>query len=145
MLPTNKRQNNWLPSIFSDFFNEDWFPMRNMAANTPAINVKENDHAFLIEIAAPGMSKEDFKVHVNDQDQLVISVERHHESKEEDKNCKYLRREFNYSRFEQALFLPEHVDKENITAKSCNGVLRIELPKLITMPEKKPTRMIDIK
>ena len=144
MLPTIKRQNNWLPNIFNDFFNDDWFPMRSMAANTPAINVKENDKAFLVEIAAPGMTKDDFRVHVNDQDQLVISVEKKHENKEEDKNSKYLRREFNYMRFEQALQLPEHVDKAAITAKACSGVLHIELPKLATTPEKKPTRVIEI-
>ena len=86
MLPTIKRQNNWLPTIFNDFFNDEWFPMRSIAASTPAINVKENDKAFLVEIAAPGMTKDDFRVHVNDQDQLVISVEKKHENKEEDKN-----------------------------------------------------------
>ena len=144
MLPTIKRQNNWLPTIFNDFFNDDWFPMRSMAANTPAINVKENDKAFLVEIAAPGMTKDDFRVHVNDQDQLVISVEKKHENKEEDKSCKYLRREFNYMRIEQALQLPENVDKTTITAKACSGVLHIDLPKLATMPEKKPARVIDI-
>ena len=144
MLPTIKRQNNWLPTIFNDFFNDDWFPMRAVTATAPAINVKEDDKAFTVEIAAPGMTKDDFKVHVNDQDQLVISVEKKHENKEEDKNSKYLRREFNYMRFEQALQLPENVDKTAITAKACSGVLHIELPKLTTMPEKKPTRVIDI-
>jgi HSP20 family protein len=118
--------------------------MRSIAANTPAINVKENEKQFIVEIAAPGMTKDDFRVHVNDQDQLVISVEKKHENKEEDKNSKYLRREFNYMRFEQALQLPEHVDKTAITAKACSGVLHIELPKLATMPEKKPARFIEI-
>ena len=144
MLPTTKRQNSWLPNIFNDFFNDDWFPMRSMAASTPAINVKENDKAFLVEIAAPGMTKEDFRVHVNDHDQLVITVEKKHENKEEDKNSKFLRREFNYMRFEQALQLPENVDKIAITAKACSGVLKIELPKLTTLPEKKPTHVIEI-
>ena len=143
MLPTTKRQ-NWLPNIFNDFFNDEWFPMRSMAVNTPAINVKENDKAFLVEIAAPGMTKDDFRVHVNDREQLVITVEKKHENKEEDKSCKYLRREFNYLHFEQALQLPEHVDKTAIKAKACSGVLHIELPKLTTMPEKKPTQVIEI-
>ena len=144
MLPTIKRQNNWLPTIFNDFFNDEWFPLRTVATTAPAINVKENDKAFVVEIAAPGMSKDDFKVHVNDQEQLVVSVEKKHESKEEDKSAKYLRREFNYTRFEQALLLPENVDKEAITAKACSGVLCITLPKLASMPEKQPTRVIDI-
>ena len=76
MLPTLKKQNNWLPTMFNDFFNDDWFPIRTVAAATaPAINVKENDKAFTVEIAAPGMTKDDFKVHVNELDQLVVSLE----------------------------------------------------------------------
>ena len=86
MLPTIKRQNqNWLPSIFNDFFNDEWFPMRAAMSAAPAINVKESDKAFEIEMAVPGMTKEDFKVHVNDKDQLVVSVEKKNEKKEEAK------------------------------------------------------------
>ena len=137
MLPTIKRQNqNWLPSIFNDFFNDEWFPMRAAMSAAPAINVKESDKAFEIEMAVPGMTKEDFKVHVNDKDQLVVSVEKKNEKKEEDKSSKFLRREFNYTRFEQALLLPENVDREAITAKVCSGVLHIVLPKLADVPAK---------
>lgn len=145
MLPTIKRQNqNWLPSIFNDFFNDEWFPMRAAMSAAPAINVKESDKAFEIEMAVPGMTKEDFKVHVNDKDQLVVSVEKKNEKKEEDKSSKFLRREFNYTRFEQALLLPENVDREAITAKVCSGVLHIVLPKLADVPAKEPTRVIEI-
>ena len=145
MLPTIKRQNqNWLPSIFNDFFNDEWFPMRAAMSAAPAINVKESDKAFEIEMAVPGMTKEDFKVHVNDKDQLVISVEKKNEKKEEDKSSKFLRREFNYTRFEQALLLPENVDREAITAKVCSGVLHVLLPKLADVPAKEPTRVIEI-
>ena len=84
MLPTIRKQNlNWLPSVFSDFFNDDWFPMRTTPPAVPAINVKENDKAFELEMAVPGMSKEDFHVHVNDKDQLVVSVEKKDEKKED--------------------------------------------------------------
>lgn len=144
MLPTIRRQNNWLPTIFNDFFHDDWFPMRAVAATAPAINVKETEKAFEVEIAAPGMNKDDFRVHVNEQNQLVVSVEKKHETKEEDKSTKYLRREFNYTRFEQALLLPENVDKESITAKACSGVLCIKIPKLALAPDKQPTKVIDI-
>ena len=145
MLPTIKRQNqNWLPSIFNDFFNDEWFPMRAAVAAAPAINVKESDKAFEIEMAVPGMTKEDFRVHVNDRDQLVVFVEKKHENKEEDKSSKFLRREFNYTRFEQALLLPENVDREAIIAKVCSGVLHITLPKLENIPAKEPTRVIEI-
>ena len=143
MLPTIKRQNpNWLPTIFNDFFNDDWFPMRS--TTVPAINVKEFDKEFVIELAVPGMTKEDFRVHVNDKDQLVVSVEKKKESKDEDKDAKFLRREFNYTRFEQTLLMPENVDREKITAKVCSGVLHITLPKLENFPAKEPTRVIEI-
>ena len=143
MLPNLRRQNNWLPNIFNEFFSDDWAPIRS-TSTMPAINVKENDKAFIIELAAPGMTKDDFKVHVNDQNQLAISVEHKHETKEDDKTTKYHRREFNYSRFEQTLLLPDNVDKEAITAKACSGVLHIQLPKLANQPDKHPTRVIDI-
>ena len=143
MLPAIKRQNpNWLPSLFNDFFNDEWFPMR--ATTVPAINVKEFPNEFLVEMAVPGMTKEDFQVHVNDKDQLVVSVEKKQESSEEEKSAKYLRREFNYTRFEQTLLLPENVDREAITAKAKHGVLKIKLPKLANIPEKEPTRVIEI-
>lgn len=145
MLPNIKRQNHWLPNIFGDFFKEDWCPVHNMGTTTPAINVKENEHSYNMEIAAPGMTKDDFKVHVNNLNQLVISVEHTEEDKQEDKTCKYLRREFNYTHFQQSMQLPDHVDHKKISAKMCNGVLHIELPKLASQVEDKPTRVIDIK
>ena len=110
----------------------------------PAINVKEFPNEFLVEMAVPGMTKEDFQVHVNDKDQLVVSVEKKQESSEDEKSAKYLRREFNYTRFEQTLLLPENVDREAITAKAKHGVLKIKLPKLANIPEKEPTRVIEI-
>lgn len=144
MLPNLRRQTNWFPNIFNDFFNDDWFPMRAVAATAPAINVKETEKNFTIEMAVPGMTKDDFKVHVNDKDQLVVSVEKKKESNDEDKDAKFLRREFNYTRFEQMLLLPENVDREKITAKVCSGVLHITLPKLTNIPLKEPTRVIEI-
>ena len=143
MLPTIKKQNQaWLPTIFNDFFNDEWFPLR--ATTVPAINVKEFDKEFVVELAVPGMTKEDFQVKVNDRDQLVVSVEKKQEINEDEKSAKYLRREFNYTRFEQTLLLPENIDRESITAKAKHGVLKIKLPKLDTVPEKEPTRVIEI-
>ena len=142
MLPTIKRQNNWLPTIFNDFFNDEWFPMRT--TTVPAINVKEYDKEFVIELAVPGMKKEDFKIQVNDKNQLVVSVEKQQETADDDKAAKFLRREFNYTRFEQTLLLPENIDREAITAKAKHGVLKIKLPKLANIPDKEPARMIEI-
>lgn len=143
MLPTIKKQNPaWLPTIFNDFFNDEWFPLR--ATTVPAINVKEFDKEFVVELAVPGMTKEDFQVKVNDRDQLVVSVEKKQEINEDEKSAKYLRREFNYTRFEQTLLLPENIDRDSISAKAKHGVLKIKLPKLENVPEKEPTRVIEI-
>lgn len=144
MLPTIKRQNNWFPSLFNDFFREDWLPIHSAASTAPAINVKETDEAFAVEMAVPGIKKEECRVHLNDKDQLMVSVEKKSEEKEEDKKTKFLRREFSYSRFEQTLFLPENVDREKITAKVCSGVLHITLPKIKDFHAKEPTRTIEI-
>lgn len=143
MLPNQKRQNHWLPNVFNDFFNDAWLPMRSSVI-TPAINVKENDNSYLIEIAVPGMKKEDCHVHVNDLDQLVVSVAKKQEGKEEDASGRYLRREFNYNRLEQVLQLPDYVNKEAITAKVCNGVLCVEVPKMENGTQKHPAKMIEI-
>ena len=75
MLPNLRRQTNWFPNIFNEFFSDDWAPMRSMST-IPAINVKEDDKVFTIELAVPGMNKDDFKVHVNDKEQLIIAVEK---------------------------------------------------------------------
>ena len=143
MLPNIRRQNNWLPNIFNDFFNDDWMPMRS-SSTTPAINVKDSDKSYLIEFAVPGMKKEHFHVHLNDLNQLVISVEKKQDAKHDDASGKYLRREFNYNRFEQTLQLPDHVDKNAISARSCHGVLYVEIPKIEQADQKQPARQIEI-
>jgi len=140
MLPV-MRTNGWLPEVFNDFFNTDYMPKMN--ATAPAINVIENDKEYEVELAAPGLKKEDFEVHVNDEGNLMIKLEKKEDKKDEDKKNHYLRREFNYSKFEQTLILPEDVDKESISAKVDNGVLMVELPKVVK-EEKKVGRQICI-
>lgn len=146
MLPINKKNENiWMPSLFNDLFSEEWPMMRTVAMTSPAINVVEDEKQYHVEIAAPGMTKEDFKIHVNDQNELVITMERKNET--EDKNNrhgrKYLRHEFSYNHFEQNLLLPDNVDKENISAKMDNGVLNVFLPKMQDT-SKKPIKLVEI-
>ncbi len=121
------RTNSWIPTVFNDLFYNDFMPKAN--ATAPAINVKESDRGYTVELAAPGMKKEDFDVHINDDGNLVVKLESKQEKKEEDKNTRYLRREFSYSKYEQTLILPDDVDKNKISAKVDNGVLTVELPK----------------
>ena len=135
------RSNNWIPAVFNDLFDTDYLPKANCTA--PAINVKESDKAYTVELAAPGMKKEDFNVHINDEGNLVVKMESKQETKEEDKNVRYLRREFSYSKYEQTLILPDDVKKEDISAKVDNGVLTVELPKMVE-EKVKLSRQIEI-
>ncbi len=126
MLPS-KRTQNWLPGIFNDFLNNEWFAKLN--GNAPAVNIIESDKAFKVEIAAPGITKDDFKIKVNSENQLIISMEKKHENEDKNEDEKYLRREFSYAQFQQTLLLPDNIDKDKIDAQQANGVLTIVLPK----------------
>ncbi len=119
-------RNGWLPEVFNDFFNTDNMP--RISATAPAINVSENGQMYKMELAAPGLSKDDFSVNINADGNLTIKMEKHQEAKEE--NTHYLRREFAYSKYEQTLILPEDVDKQKIVARVADGVLTVDLPKL---------------
>ena len=127
--------------MFNDLFENDFTP-RNVST-APAINVKETQTAYTVELAAPGLKKEDFMVNINAEGNLVVKMEQHDEKKDEDKNSHYLRREFSFSKFEQTLILPDDVDKEGIKAKMEHGVLTVTLPKVVKT-ETKVSRTIDI-
>lgn len=137
-----RRNQNWLPSIFNDFFDNEWMEKAN--ATAPAINVIENEKAYKVELAAPGMTKDDFDVHIDEENNLVISMEKKNEKKDDEKNGRYLRREFSYSKFQQTMILPDDVDKEKISAAVNNGVLDIELPKLVKVETPKQKHQIEI-
>ena len=142
MMPVRRTQ-NWLPSIFNDFLDNDWMVKAN--ATAPAINVFETEKEYKVELAAPGMTKEDFNVHIDEENNLVISMEKKTENKEEKKEGRYLRREFSYSKFQQTMILPDDVDKEKISAQVENGVLNIDLPKFSEQEKEKAKRFIDVK
>lgn len=90
MLPVISR-NNWMPEVFNDFFDTDF--MTRTKATAPAINVKETEKDYTVEVAAPGMTKDDFNVNIDKDGNLHIHMEAHTEKKEEDKKSHYLRRE----------------------------------------------------
>lgn len=138
-----RKNQNWLPSIFNDFFDNDWMVRAN--ATAPAINVLETEKEYKVELAAPGLTKDDFNVHIDEDNNLVISMEKKSENKEEEKEGRYLRREFSYSKFQQTLVLPDDVDKEGISASVENGVLNVQLPKLAEDKCKMANRQIEIK
>ena len=139
----NRNQNQgWLPLFFNDFFKDDWKAGTSPAV--PAINVKEAEQAFTVEVAAAGMTKDDFSVRLDDDNDLVISMEKKNENNDENKEARYLRREFTYSKFRQTMVLPENVNKDKIEAKVEHGVLTIHLPKLTGEDIQKKQRLIAV-
>jgi HSP20 family protein len=137
-----RRNQNWLPEVFNDMFSNDWMLRAN--ATAPAINVIESDNDYRIEVAAPGMTKDDFCVRIDDENNLVISMEKKSEDSEKNENSLYLRREFSYSKFEQKMILPKNADKEKIAAKMEHGVLNVSIPKMKEEDIKKNMKVIEI-
>ena len=137
---TRYSSQDWVPSVFNDFFDNGYTQRANSTA--PSINVAEDEKAYSVEVAAPGMTKDDFNIHIDDNGDLVINMEKKQED-EEKKGKKYLRREFSYAKYEQTLVLPDDVDKSKIAAEVKHGVLCIELPK-VTPTETKVARSIEV-
>jgi len=143
-----KRSNNLfptVPSFFDDFFTRDLFDFAKTTnvygSSLPAVNIKENENQFEVEVAAPGLSKEDFKIEV-ENDVLTLSSER--EESKENQEDNYKRKEFSYSSFRRTFTLPENlVDADKIEAKYIDGVLNVVLPKK-EEAKPKPVRRIKI-
>ena len=142
MVPVRRTAQGWLPDIFNDFFDNSWMERANSTA--PAINVIENEKEYDVEVAAPGLTKEDFNVRLDHEGNLVINMEKKAENNEGGKHGRYLRREFSYEKFQQTLLLPEDVDAEKIEAKMENGVLNVHLPKVVKVEKPEQHRTIDI-
>ena len=150
MLPARRFNGQYgISDFFNDFF--DNRSLEKMGNMTPAINVMENDKGYLLELAAPGMCKDDFKVHLNKDGNLVIEMEKKDccckgkEKDEEKKDCRFLRKEFSYSKFSQTLLLPDNADKEGIEAQVNNGILKITIPKLEKAKVEDTRREIEVK
>jgi HSP20 family protein len=129
------------PSLWSDVMTPDWFGgVDRFNPTLPAVNIREEEKEFILELAVPGMKKEDFNIEVDDS-VLTISMERKDEHEESDSG--YTRREFKYTNFKRAFTLPETVEEEAIEAQYINGILRFSLPKKKeALP--KPKRLIEV-
>ncbi len=141
MIPVVRRT-NWLPGLFNDFFGNEWVEKSNAAS--PAVNIVENADEFKVEVAAPGLSKDDFRIEMPEDKHLIVSMEKKTENKEEGKESRYLRREFSYVNFRQSMILPDNVDSEKIEAKVENGVLTISIPKQKEEEKPKAPKQIQI-
>ena len=140
MLPVMFK-NSWFPTVFDDFLNTDFIPRANTTA--PAVNVKEDEKAYTMEFAAPGIKKEYCRVTINDEGNLCIAIENKVEHKEGSHKHHYLRREFSYSNYEQNYTLPDDVKRDEISAKVENGILTVVLPKMVK-EETKQAKSIEI-
>ena len=137
------RSTSALPSLMENFFGRDLFDLGNVAAagaTLPSVNIKETKDNFIVEVAAPGMRKNDFKVRL-ENNQLIISSEK--ESSDEKSDQEYTRKEFSYESFQRTFTLPQSAVSENITAKYQDGVLDITIPKK-EEEKQKPSKEIKI-
>ena len=136
-----------IPSLIDSLFSRDWMDWSTSnysSTNTtlPAVNVKETDDEYTLEVAAPGMKKDDFKINL-ENNQLTISSELKKE-KENKKEDIFTRREFSYQSFLRSFSIPENVvEGEKITAKYSDGILTVKLPKREEV-KPKPAREIKI-
>ncbi|NBC82543.1 MAG: Hsp20 family protein [Bacteroidetes bacterium] len=128
-----RRNSDWMPGIFDEFFGNTWdnflTPANRTQTSVPAVNVKEDNDKFHVEVAAPGMNKDDFKVHL-ENNVLTISSEKEIRDEDKDEQGNYTRREFSYTSFKRSFTLPENqIDVDNIKANYKDGVLSLALPK----------------
>ena len=134
-----------LPSIFDDIFDRDFFDNANYSSENstmPSVNIRETDKAFIVELAAPGLKKDDFKIELQDNI-LSISSEKKQEKKEGEKE-KYTRQEFYYQSFRRTFTLPKTVAEDKIQAKYKDGVLRLDIPKRKSEEQQKLTKNIKV-
>jgi HSP20 family protein len=126
MLPTFTRK-SFRPFYMSNLFDNEFFPvLQNRSSSMPAVNIKEDDKKYSLELAIPGIDKNDLKLDIN-EDVLTISSESKNET-EENKNG-YKRKEFSYSSFCRSFYIPENVNRDTIEANYKDGILTIGLPK----------------
>ncbi len=141
------RRNNdfdWLNNWFDDnFFNTP--VMAQTTTTAPAVNVKENNKQYVMEVAVPGLKKEQVNMSIDKDGYLTLSIENKNEQKDENKKEHYLRREFSYTSYRQSYALPDNVDADKIEANVADGVLKVVLPKVEKKEEKEDVKHIEVK
>ena len=136
----------WLPDmLLSNLLQSDiadYPATRNQSSDFSALNIVEHASGYRLELAVPGLSKEDIKLDVDNENKLTISAEKKIET--EEKSEKYLRKEFSYTQFKRAVFLPENANVDAISASCNNGVLSVEVP-VKSEEEVRQSKIIDVK
>ncbi len=141
MLPMITRR-SYKPFTFQDFFNEDMFPtLSRPSTSLPAVNIREDDKAFYLDLAVPGMDKKDLRIEVKDD---VLTVSSEHKEERQEEQDGYKRKEFSYNSFCRSFYLPEDVNSEKIGANYKDGILNVEIPKLDEDKKKEKVREVKI-
>ncbi len=138
-----KKTNPFFPAIWNDLFENNVLTPQTAVQrgiNVPAVNIKEDENGFRLELASPGMKKDDFKINLDDD---ILSISAELEEKNETSDEKYTRKEFSFSSFKRQFTLPESVDTESITANYFDGILTINIAKK-EEAKPKPARLIEI-
>ena len=139
-----KKRNPFFPTVWNDLFESNYLTSHSTqqrGLSVPAVNIKENENNYIVEMASPGMKKEDFKINLEDD---VLSISAEIESKTEEKGEQFTRKEFSFSSFKRDFTLPETADTEKITANYFDGILNITIAKK-EEAKPKPAKLIEIK
>lgn len=137
-----KRNNDvWFPTFFDEFLKPDWLGgIQNSNSHVPAVNIRETDKDFVLELVVPGKNKDDFKIEV---DNKVLTVSSEHKEEKKEESDKYTRREFSHFAFQRSFNLPDSINEQDINAAYENGILKLTLPKREeALP--KPRKVIEI-
>lgn len=121
-----RKQAPFFPSLIDDFINQDWNSKTPSSTTLPAVNIKDLEPQFEIELAVPGMKKSDFEIEVEDG---LLSISSSLEEEQVTEKGKFTRREFSYNSFKRTFTIPDSVDPSNIEAQYSDGVLQLRLPK----------------
>lgn len=138
-----KKRNPFFPSVWNDLFESNYLTPQSVSQRgitVPAVNIKETESNYFVEMASPGMKKEDFKINLEDE---VLSISAEIDSKKEVQGEKYTRKEFSFSSFKRDFTLPETADTENISATYFDGILTITIAKK-EEAKSKPAKLIEI-
>lgn len=126
-----QKDESLFPSLIDDFFGKDYFNSITTGTTVPAVNIKDEADFLKIDLAAPGLKKEDFKI-ILDHNVLTISSEKKEEK--EEKEGKFMRREYSFHSFSRSFTIPDNTDSEKINASYKDGVLSIAIPKKKDVP-----------
>jgi HSP20 family protein len=126
MLPMITRR-SYKPFLWSSLFDDDFFPVVSQRnTSMPAVNIKEDEKKFILDLAVPGIDKKDLKIEMHED---VITISSENKNEKEETHDGFKRREFSYSSFCRSFYLPDNVNKEKIEASYKDGILTVELPK----------------